>query len=200
MQTANISQHGFGEFEIPDVSAYVQSYSKRGNPIITETTPVYQQARFGNRVGKGGMGTYVSQVEDPLFFESLKTKKGNHGVYETVRWNPGYDWRGNFGISSLDASKNYVVSTRGGRNGSSKRSAFVDRPGYWFEVVRPGLETSRMSQNSENYSGVFEQKRTTPTITREMDFSILREMIEHNPFHVRSHAALQAKEMYDYQD
>lgn len=190
---------GFGELEVPEMPAYVQSYSKRGNTYDAQTTPVMQQARFGNRVGRGGMDAYLSQVEDPLFFESYKQKKGNQGVYEDIQWAPGYDWRGNFGISSLSSSKNYAMSTRGGqlRKGGPRRSDVVDRIGYWFETARPGIEYSRYTQNNENYSGMYEWKRRTPFISRDNDPLVLREMIEHNPFHIRSHSALQAKNMYD---
>jgi hypothetical protein len=38
--------HGFGEFEVPEMPGYVQSYSKRGNSIDADQTPVYQQARL----------------------------------------------------------------------------------------------------------------------------------------------------------
>lgn len=190
---------GFGDLQVPEMPAYVQGYSKRGNTYDAETTPVMQQMRFGNRVGVGGMNAYLSQVEDPLFFESCKQKKGNQGVFEEVRWNPGYDWRGNYGISSLNASKNYAMSTRGGqlRKGGPRRSDVVDRIGYWFETARPGIEYSRYTQNNDNYSGVYEWKRRTPFISRDNDPLVLREMIEHNPFHIVSHSAIQAKEVYD---
>lgn len=199
MTMATISSPGFDEFEIPELPAYVQSYSKRGNELMNETTPVMQQARFGNRNGRGGMESYLSRIEDPLFFESQKQKRGNQGVFETVRWSPGYDWRGNFGIASLQSIKNFAMSTRGGqlRKGGPKRSDYIDRPNYWTESVRPGLTYSRFTQTRDNYDGVYEHKRTTPVITRENDVFLMREMIEHNPFHIVSHSALQAKQIYD---
>lgn len=194
-----IKPHGFGEFDVAEMPAYVQSYSKRGNVFDADTTPVYQQTRFGNKRNVGGMDAYVSMVEDPTFFESLKQKNGNQGVYELMRWGPGYDWRGNFGVASLSELKNFAMSTRGGdlRNGGPKRSDIVDRKDYWFETIRPGIDNGRLSQTNDNYDGVYEWKRQTPVVERDSDFLVLREMIEHNPWHISSHAALAAKKEYD---
>jgi hypothetical protein len=196
---AALPAHGFGDLEVPDMPAYVQSYSKRGNTFDAETTPVYSQARFGNRNGRGGMSAYLSGAEDPTYMEGYRTKLGDQGVYEQVRWTPGYDWRGGFGVASLDASKNFAMSTRGGqlRKGGPRRSDIVDRPNYWSETVRPGISHSRYTQKNENYSGVFETSRRTPEIERANDTLVLREMIEHNPFHIGSHAAAWAKRDYD---
>lgn len=190
---------GFGEFEVPEMPAYVQSYSTRGGGSSWETTPVFNQARFGNKTGKGGMDAYLSQVEDPNFFEASKLKSGDPGVFELLRWGPGYDWRGNFGIASLDASKNYTLSTRGGmlRQGGPRRSDTVDRPDYWLESVRPGLAVGREGQCNDNYSGTYEWKRQTPIVERASDMLVLREAIEHNPFFIISHSALAAKQAYD---
>ena len=194
-----ITEPGFGEFDVPEMPAYVQSYSKRGNTFDGDTTPVYQQARFGNKTGRGGMEAYLSQVEDPTYFESMKVKKGNTGVYEIERYTPGYDWRGGFGIASLASNKNYAMSTRGGqlRKGGPKRSDVMDRPNAWFEQARPGISHSRYTQNNDNYSGLFEYKRLTPIVQTDNDMLDLREMIEHNPYHISSYAAEQAKKIYD---
>lgn len=196
---ADVQPPGFGELQVPEMPAYIQSYSKRGNAFGAETTPVYQQARFGNRVGRGGMQAYLSQAEDPTWIESMKVKKGNAGVYELERWTPGYDWRGGFGIASLAANKNYAMSTRGGqlRKGGPKRSDYMDRPNAWFERARPGISTSRYTQNNDNYSGLYEFKRRTPVIQTDNDMLVLREMIEHNPYAINSHSAQQAKAIYD---
>lgn len=195
----NVQGPGFGELQVPEMPAYIQSYSKRGNTFDGDTTPVYQQARFGNRVGKGGMEAYLSMAEDPTFMESMKVKKGNAGVYEIERYTPGYDWRGGFGIASLAANKNYAMSTRGGqlRKGGPKRSDYVDRPNAWFERARPGISHSRYTQKNDNYSGLYEFKKRTPVIQTDNDMLVLREMIEHNPFAINSHAAQQAKAVYD---
>lgn len=196
----NMPPHGFGEFEVPQMPSYVQSYSKRGNALDADQTPVYQQARWGNRIGRGGMDAYLSQGEDPTFFEGDRVKLGDQGVYELTRWAPGYDWRGNGGIASLSETKNYPgIQTRGGslRAGGPKRSDIMERPNYWFEQARPGVSVSRMSQANENYSGVYDWKKRTPSIERGNDMLQLRQMIEHNPFHVNSHAAKQAKAVYD---
>lgn len=192
--------HGFGEFEVPEMPAYVEHYSKRGNTFMADQTPVYQQARWGNRRNVGGMGAYLSQVEDPTFFEALKVKRGNHGVFEDVRWAPGMDWRGNFGIASLSEVANYAgIPTRGGqlRKGAPKRSDVVERVDAFEENIRPGQGTSRFSQTNDNYVGLFDWKQRTPTIQTEVDAMLLRQMIEHNPYHISSHAARQAKRDYD---
>lgn len=196
---ARVDGPGFGEFQVPEMPKYIQSYSSRGSHFSGETTPVYQQARFGNPRYIGGMGSYLSELGDRTFFESLKQKKGNMGVYENLRWSPGYDWRGNFGIASLDASKNYSMSTRGGqlRKGGPRRSDYMDRPNAWFEKTMPGISHSRWSQINDGYAGVYEYKRNTPFISTDNDALVLREMIEHNPFHINSHAAAQAKQVYD---
>lgn len=195
----NILGPGFGELEVPEMPAYIQSYSKRGNTFDGETTPVYQQARWGNRTGRGGMAAYLSELEDPTYFESYKTKKGNTGVYEMERYTPGYDWRGGFGVASLASNKNYAMSTRGGqlRKGGPKRSDYMDRPNAWFEKTMPGISHGRYTQNNDNYSGVYEWKRLTPIIQTDNDMLDLREMIEHNPYHINSYAAEQAKKIYD---
>ncbi len=196
---AILPQHGFGEFEVPEMPAYTQSYSKRGNTFDGATTAVKNQARFGNKTGKGGMGAYLSQVEDPTFFDGFREKLGNHGVFENIRWAPGQDWRGGFGIASLDSSKNYAMSTRGGmlRKGGPKRSDVIDRPNYWFETARPGISYGRYTQNNQNYSGLYEWKRRTPIVEANSDALVLREMIEHNPFSINSHSAQMAKRIYD---
>lgn len=190
---------GFGNLQVPDMPSYVQSYSKRGNTFDGQTTPVYQQARWGNRTGRGGMAAYLSQLETPQYFDALKQKLGDAGVYEALRWSPGYDWRGGFGVASLAANKNYVMTTRGGqlRKGGPKRSDYVDRPNAWFEKTMPGIAYGRYTQNNDNYSGVYEWKRNTPFVERDTDMLVLREMIEHNPYHINSHAAAAAKAAYD---
>lgn len=191
---------GFGEHEVPEMPAYVESYSKRGNALQADQTPVYNQVRWGNRRGRGGMNAYLSQTEDPTFFEGTKVKLGDQGVYAQTRWTPGYDWRGGFGVASLSETKNYAgIPTRGGslRAGAPKRGDVVERPNAWFENLRPGVQTSRVSQSNENYSGVYDWKKRTPEIQRSNDMLQLREMIEHNPFHIASHAARQAKSSYD---
>lgn len=190
---------GFGEFDVPEMPAYTQSYSTRGSGYTWETTPVQNQTRFGNKRGVGGMAAYLSQVEDPGFFESSKSKLGAPGVYELERWAPGQDWRGNFGIASLDASKNYTVSTRGGqlRQGGPRRSDVIDRPNVWMDTVRPGIAVSREGQCNDNYSGTFEWKRQTPIVERASDPLVLREAIEHNPYFIISHSAMAAKRAYD---
>jgi len=201
MQSAEglkIPQHGFGQFDVPEMPAYVQGYSKRGNSYMGQTTPVYQQTRWLNKRLRGGMGAYVNLAEDMTFLEGYRTKKGNHGVYEQTRWTPGRDWRGNYGISSLAETKNYAgIPTRGGmlRKGGPRRSDYIDRPGYWHEVVRPGIGTSRFPQNNNNYAGLYEYKRRTPVIMTDSDPLVLRGMIEHNPFHINSHSAKQAMEL-----
>ncbi len=195
----NLPPHGFGEFEVPEMPAYIQSYSKRGNSYDGETTPVYQQARWGNKTGKGGMAAYLSQLEDDTYFEGYKVKKGDAGVYESLRWGPGYDWRGNFGVASLSELKNYAgIPTRGGqlRKGGPKRSDYIDRPNYWFETTRPGLAVGRYTQAANNYAGLYEYKKQTPRIQLSNDMLDLRQMIEHNPWHINSHAAIQAKDEY----
>lgn len=190
---------GFGEFDVPEMPAYTQSYSARGSGYSWASTPVQNQTRFGNKRGVGGMAAYLSQVEDPNFFESSKIKLGDPGVFELMRWAPGQDWRGNFGIASLDASKNYTVSTRGGqlRQGGPRRSDVIDRPNYWLDTVRPGIAVSREGQNNDNYSGVYEWKRQTPIVERASDMLVMREAIEHNPFFIISHSAMAAKQAYD---
>lgn len=196
---ADVQPAGFGELQVPEMPTYVQSYTKRGNGFGAQVQPVYQQARFGNREGRGGMDAYLSQVEDPMYFESYKQKKGNVGVYEQTRYTPGYDWRGGFGIASLASNKNYEMSTRGGqlRKGGPKRSDYMQRPNAWFERARPGISHSRYTQKNDNYSGIYENKRRTPVIQTDTDMLTLREMIEHNPFAINSHAAQQAKAVYD---
>ena len=192
--------HGFGDLEVPEMPAYVHSYSSRGNVHGGERTPVYQQARWGNRVGRGGMAAYLSQLEDDTFFEGYKTKKGNHGVFDATRWSPGYDWRGNFGVASNSELKNYAgIPTRGGslRKGGPRRSDYMDRPNFWFEQTRPGISHGRYTQSSNNYAGLYQDKKQTPTITLDNDMLVLREMIEHNPWHISSHSAMQAKSAYD---
>lgn len=194
-----IQDHGFGEFQVPEMPAYVGTYSKRGNAFSSETTPVMHQARFGNRSVRGRMDAYLPLAEDSGYTDVLRIKRGNTGAEEQLRWSGGYDWRGNFGIASLAANKNYEMSTRGGqlRKGGPKRADYIDRPGFWFEQVRPGISHSRLTQNNDNYSGVYENKRRTPVIELENDMLVLREMIENNPFAIHSHAATQAKAVYD---
>ena len=192
---------GFGEFQVPEMPAYVQSYSSRGSGFSWETTPVKNQARFGNRNGIGGMGAYLSMAEDANFFEGDKQKVGQPGVFEQVRWTPGHDWRGGYGIASLEANKNWRDFTRGGqlRQGGPRRQDVIDRPNVWLDTVRPGIGVSREGQCNDNYSGVYETKRQTPIVERETDTLVLREAIEHCPFFIISHSALQAKENYDAQ-
>lgn len=196
---ATVRPPGFGEFDVPEMPAYVQSYSKRGNAFDGDTTAVYNQTRFGNKRNVGGMDAYVSLLGDATYFESLKQKNGNTGVYESLRWGPGYDWRGNFGIASLSELKNFVMSTRGGelRSGGPKRSDIVDRNNYWYDTLRPGIDVGRFVQTNDNYDGAYEWKRQTPVVERDSDFLVLREMIEHNPWHIASHAAKAAKAEYD---
>lgn len=174
----SVPQAGFGSLEVPEMPAYVQSYTKRGNGFGAPPVPVYQQSRFGNRQGRGGMDAYLSQLEDPTFFESTKTKLGDTGVYEHTRWTSGYDFRGGGGIASLDASKNFRINSRGGglRAGGPKRSSYMDRPNAWFERARPGISHSRFTQKNDNYAGVYDWKRRTPMIQRDNDALVLRDM------------------------
>jgi hypothetical protein len=190
--------HGFGEFEVPEMPGYVQSYSKRGNSIDADQTPVYQQARWGNRTGRGGMGGYLSQIEDSTYFEGLPVKLGDHGVFPIERWSPGHDWRGGFGLASLSEVKNYAgIPTRGGslRKGGPRRGDIVERPGAFFENLRPGISHSRFVQSNDNYAGLYDFKRRTPQIERASDALVLNQMLQNNPFHIRSHAALQADKL-----
>lgn len=196
----NLPLPGFGELEVAEMPAYIQGYSKRGNSYTGETTPVYQQSRWGNKKLIGGMDAFLSQVEDDTYFESYKSKRGNMGVFDWTRWTPGYDWRGNFGVASLGELNNYAgIQSRGGqlRKGAPKRSDYTDRSNYWFEITRPGLAVGRYTQNNNNYAGLYEYKRQTPRIETDNDMLVLREMIEHNPWVVNSHGAKQAKAVYD---
>lgn len=196
---AKLPEHGFAEMSIPEMPSYIQSYSKRGNGFDGETTPVYSQQRWGNPRYKGGMGAFVSELGDNTFFESLKQKRGNAGVFEIERWTPGGDWRGNYGVASLDALKNYREYTRGGsaRAGAPKRGDYIERTGYWDQTARPGIAHGRFTQMNDNYGGLYEFKRQTPIVERESDMLQLRDMIEHNPLHIPSHSAKQAKAIYD---
>jgi hypothetical protein len=196
---ASVLSPGFGEMQVPEMPAYVQSYSSRGSAYPWQTTPVMSQTRFGNRTGVGGMAAYLSQAEDPGFFEGARLKAGEPGVFETERWAPGYDWRGGFGVASLAANKNAALSTRGGglRGGGPRRADLVGPPPLWNDTIRPGIGVSRYVQTNENYSGVYENRKITPPIERQNDMFVLREMIEHNPFNILSHAAGQAKRAYD---
>jgi hypothetical protein len=146
------------------------------------------------------MDAYISNLESgPEYFDALKQKLGDQGVYELQRWTPGYDWRGGFGIASLDAQKNYRQNTRGGmlRKGGPKRSDYIDRSGAWEERARPGISHSRYTQKNDNYSGLYEFRRRTPYVSKDSDMLVLRDMIEHNPFHIASHSAALAKKQYD---
>ena len=188
--------HGFGEFEVPEMPAYIQGYSKRGNSIDAQATPVYQQAQWGNRTGRGGMGGYLSQIEDSTFFEGLPVKKGDQGVYPIERWSPGYDWRGGFGIASLNEMKNFAgIADRGGslRKGGPRRGDIVERPDAFSENLRPGISHGRFVQSNDNYSGLYDWRKRTPAIQRESDALVLDQMIRLNPFHISSHGAAQAQ-------
>lgn len=191
----SLPEPGFGEFDVPEMPAFIQSYSKRGNCIDGDDTPVYQQARWGNRTGKGGMAGYLSQVEDTTYFEGTRVKLGDAGVYPITRWSPGYDWRGGFGVASLSETKNYAgIPTRGGmlRKGAPKRGDIVERTGAFFENLRPGVGTSRFVQSNDNYCGNYDFKKRTPQVQRDNDALVLNQMIQNNPFHIRSHGAAQA--------
>jgi len=192
--------HGFGEHEVPEMPAYVDSYSKRGNSNQGEQTPVYNQARWGNRRGRGGMNAYLSQTEDSSFMADTRVKLGDQGVFEHLRWTPGADSKGNFGIASLSETKNFAgIPTRGGslRAGAPKRGDVVERPNAFYENLHPGLATGRLVQTNDNYSGIYDWKKRTPEVQRSNDMLQMREMIEHNPYHINSHAASQAKRSYD---
>lgn len=194
---------GFGEFDVAEMPAYVQSYSRRGNAATAEVTPVFQQARFGNKRNRGGMGAYLSNAENDGHLEGQRQKRGLHGVFEATRWAPGMDWSGNFGTASLSEVKNYAgIPTRGGalRKGGPRRSDVVDRLGFWFETARPGIANSRFTQTNDNYSGIRDPKKKAAPIIMEADTGVLRQMIEHNPFHIASHSALQARALYQTGD
>lgn len=194
-----VPEHGFHQFGVPEMPSYIQGYTKRGNCHEAQTTPSYSQARWGNPRYKGGMDAYVSIVEDGDKFSHLRQKKGNHGVFAMERWAPGTDWRGGHGIASLDALKNTRVFTRGGglRAGAPRRADVIERTGYWDQTARAGIAHGRYTQLNDNYAGKYADKRRTPIVERESDPLVLRQQIEHNPFHVNSHAAAQAKRMYD---
>jgi len=191
---------GFDEFSVPEMPSHVAHYSKRGNTHYGEQTPVRNFTRFGNRTGKGGMNAYLSQAEDPTFLEGYRVKKGDAGVYENLRWAPGNDWRGGYGISSLSQTKNYAgIQTRGGqlRSGGPRRGDVVERANAWYDKTMPGISHGRYTQKNQNYAGLYDWKRRTPTIQTEADPLILRNMIEHNPWHINSHGAAGAKSLYD---
>lgn len=191
---------GFDEFSVPEMPAYVDRYSKRGNAFDAQQTPVYQQTHWGNRTGRGGMGGYLSQTEDPMYFEGTRVKLGDSGVFPLERWSPGYDWRGGFGVASLSEIKNFAgISERGGclRKGAPKRGDIVERSGAFFENLRPGISVGRYGQNNDNYAGVYDEKRRTPSIQRDTDALVLKQMLDHNPFAIKSHAAIQAQNMLE---
>lgn len=195
----NFPEPGFGQFQVPEDVPYVQSYSKRGNAFSSDTTPVYMQNRWGNPSYVGGMEAYVSNAESTDFLKGMRQKRGMMGVQDETRWAPGYDWNSGYGIASLEANKNIRIQTRGGaeRAGGPRRQNVVDRLGYWFETARPGVGVSNFVQTNDNYAGKFNTKRRTPVIMQESDMMDLKQMIEYNPFHINSHAAAQAKAIYD---
>lgn len=199
MSQEGLPEHGFHELGVPEMPSYIQGYTKRGNGHESQTTPVFSQARWGNPRYKGGMDAYVSIVEDQDKFSHLKQKKGNAGVFAIERWAPGGDWRGGYGIASLDTMKNYRQFTRGGglRSGAPRRADVIERTGHWDETARAGISHGRYTQLNDNYAGKYADKRRTPIVERESDPLILRQQIEHNPFHINSHSAAQAKRMYD---
>lgn len=200
MNTLKLPEHGFNEFSVPEMPKHTSSYSRRGNTYMGDQTPVYSQSRWGNKTGRGGMGGYLSQAEDPTFLEGYKVKLGDQGVFELTRWNTGYDWRGGFGIASLSDVKNFAgIQTRGGslRSGGPKRSDVVERPNAWYEKTMPGISHGRLTQANDNYAGLYQWKKQTPVIQTQADPFILREMIERNPYHIVSHGAMGAKKEYD---
>lgn len=194
---AMVVQPGFGQYQVPEMPSYIQSYTKRGEGFGGQTAPTRSYSRFGNARYVGGMDAYLSQLEDDTYFEPMKVKKGNVGAFEHTRWNPGFNSVD--GIAGISASKNFAgIQTRGGsgRSGGPRRADYVDRVDFEMKI-RPGQAVSREMQSDNNYAGLFEYKKQTPEIETESDFTILREMIEHNPFHISSHGAAQAKNAYD---
>lgn len=196
----DIPEAGFGQFQVPEMPAYVQGYTKRGGAdYLTKTTPTMMQTRFGNATYRGGMAGYVNAVESPEYFESYRVKLGDHGVVEHLRWAPGYDWKG--GIQGISSVKNFAgIQTRGGqlRSGAPKRADYVDIVD-WERKVRPGLDIGNFPQagGGTNYAGEYQPSRRTPFIVLDNDAAVLREMVEHNPWHILSHSGKQAKEMYE---
>mmetsp|Transcript_17654 Transcript_17654/g.44792 ORF Transcript_17654/g.44792 Transcript_17654/m.44792 type:complete len:271 (-) Transcript_17654:521-1333(-) len=190
---------GFGPLEVPEMPAYVGSYVRRGGNISGDATPVYQQMRFGYRKGIGGMGGYASVLETPEFFEGYRQKRGNAGVFQSLRWAPGCDSHTGNGIAGLSELRNHPgLMTRGGdRRGGPRRQEVMERAGYWFEKARPGVATSRYSQINDGFAGIRQRSQRTPALERATDPFVLREMIEHNPWHINSHSAMQAKTAYD---
>jgi hypothetical protein len=187
---------GFGEFDVPEMPAYTQGYASRGNAFTADSTPVKMQTRFGNRRGRGGMGAYLSRAEDDMHFADGRTRRGNMGVFDATRWTVGYDGRG--GVAALAEIKNFPgMMTRGGelRRGGPRRGDVLERPGAWFERAQPFSRTTATWAGP--YPGIREPRRLTPHVETEPDPFVLREMIEHNPFHIRSHAAREAKRRYD---
>jgi hypothetical protein len=199
-QQLRLPKPGYGQHTIPEMPAYISGYSGKGNSFDALKTPVMVQSRVGNKRGRGGMEGYINHAEDDTFFEGYRQKKGNHGVFAATRWSPGHDWRGNFGVANLSELRNYAgLQTRGGqlRKGGPRRSDYIERPGHWQEQARPGIATGRYVQTNNNFSGIREDSRRTPFIQRDNDMLVLRQMIEHNPFHIGSHSAKQAKAAYD---
>lgn len=199
---ANLPSHGFGQFEIPEMPAYVSRYTKRGGgAFIGQNNTGMQQTRFGNPRYIGGMDGYVSELESNNYFESLKQKKGNHGVFDFTRWNPGFNSEGN--IAGASALKNYAgIQTRGGRlrAGAPKRADYAERINYEMNI-RPGIGVSRHPQagGGENFAGIRAHTKKTPQIQQMNDMVDLRQMIEYNPFHISSHSAKLAKDSYDHE-
>lgn len=198
-QRVDIPEAGFGQFQVPEDAPYVQSYSSRGNAYSSDTTPVYTKNRWGNASYTGGMEGYLASLETDGYFSALRQKRGLMGVKDETRWGPGYDWASGYGIASIEANKNIRIQSRG-RTGGPRRQNVIERPGVWFETARPGVSSSNFSQTNDNYSGVFGTKRRTPVIIQESDMTTLKQMIEYNPFHINSHAAAQAKAVYDQLD
>ncbi len=194
---AVVLSSGFDKFQIPEMPSYVQSYTKRGEGFGGQTAATRSYTRFGNPRYVGGMDAFVSQLEDGEYFEPVKVKKGNMGVFEHTRWAPGFNSVD--GMAGISASRNFAgIQTRGGsgRAGGPRRGDYAEMMDFEMKI-RPGQAVSREMQSDNNYAGLYEYKKQTPEIETESDFAILREMIEHNPFHISSHGAAQAKEQYD---
>lgn len=158
-------------YPIQDQPMYAGRITNRGGAMLGQPEYTTLQSRTGNPIQRNGMDAYMIHAENAReFFSASKVKPGNAGVYANTRWEMPLKYSTE-DFRSGEMTRNYL--------GGKKQAELSIRPN--MNLI--DRQNHKMQNNDDNAGGIYESKRHTPCIIREIDYTSVKQL-ERNPFFI----------------